>query len=185
MSTEDEDIRSMKSTVPRWLKVAAAWAGAIGAIVALLSQIGPPIHRWAVGNDIAVLQEQVNSCQAKVDALEKVAAAAIDASEDRFVENEKHGIQLRGALENLRNEVRVRHGISDVPPPPPPPPTFGEPEPEPERPRNRRARAAAFADETDERLSSARTQAPRQESLMEKIRRKAPSGADMLKGSLD
>lgn len=178
----------MKSVMPRWLKVAAAWAGALTAIGALISQVGPPIHRWVVGNDIAVLQEKVNSCQSKVDALEKVAAAAIDASEDRFVENEKHGIQLRGALENLRNEVRVRHGsVGDAPPPPPPPPPSARSSRprRPPRPPTRREALQAFAEETDERLSSARTQAPRQESLMDKIKRKAPSGAGMLEEALD
>lgn len=173
-----------KSGVPRWVKVAGAWAGSVAAVIGVLSQVIPPVWGLVVGNDIDRMKADLAQCQSQGDALEEVAAAAIQASEERFVANEKHAIELRGGLENLRNEVRLRHGTQNIPPPPPPPPpapAFGRapaPQPAP-RPTSRRETLKLLAEETDEHLSEARVKAPRQESLMDMMKKKTKK-AEML-----
>lgn len=102
----DGDSEPAPKRRPGLLKKIATWAGSVSAIVALMSQVMPHVYRWAIGDDLA-------ECKADTEELNQIAKAAIQASQDRFSANEKVDIELRGAIESLRNEVRVRYEMSN------------------------------------------------------------------------
>lgn len=188
----EAEVKEMKKQSPliKW----GATAGAIAAIITLGGQIGGPVLGWIMSSrdaKIEKLQGEKAALESRVRKLEELAEGAIDASEKRFQQNEKHSIALRGSVESLRNEVRVRHGeMGGIPMPPVQPrrsarrsgggggslddPLAGLGASAPRasssvrRPTRQQA-IAAIKEEADDHLSEARTAAPRAKSLRDMI----------------
>ena len=158
MGSDRDSIAAMKRQSP--LARAGAITGIAATVVGILSQVLPPV--WNVLIDKSgkeKMQQDLAACQGDLKALKHVVRASIDASESRFVANEKQAIDLRGSVELISKEVSLRHG-SDVE------------VPISEAPTNRWAKLQLVKEKVGERLESAKQQEGNAESLVETMRRK-------------
>ena len=142
------------------MKKAGAWIGAVVGILSIVSTLGPFTYNLLIGDELKRIRtdmaEHSATVSKKLDALQKLADTSIKASEARFDENEKHAIELRGAIESLRNEVRIRHEDDSSAAAPV---SYGS------VPVPRAERVTAVADEADAHLRNARVRAPRSRPL--------------------
>jgi hypothetical protein len=119
---------------------------AIGAIVGVVVIVGGG-GKWVydrldelkdTAEDVHSLESDISALQGRVTALEKqlpvsekaqenALRKAVDATRDRFLEDERAVAHLRGTVIALITEVRVRHGQPGyIPEPSMAPPTYGE-----------------------------------------------------------
>lgn len=102
------------------LKTVGTFVGTVAALVAAVGTTG----KWALNEAMESRDKQVADLIAEVTALRgyvadlkseavnasSAAHATAQATRDRFSEHELVGAEMRGSLEALRTEVRVRHG---------------------------------------------------------------------------
>jgi len=98
-----------------------AWAGAITAIIGLFILIGTQVWPWMVQFGVKAQLDALRKNTEAVEALttaqtetHNLLIAAIRASDEQAAEDDLRAQGLHDALQALKMEVRLRHGVLDI-----------------------------------------------------------------------